>query len=219
ERGNVARNIFAHTAELGADLVMLTSHGRSGWREVVFGNIAQQVIQSGSVPVFVVRPDTARSTFEPKQIAVPLDGNPVHEPSLQLAAELAKYYSAALHLVLVVPTAGTLSPERAATGVLLPTSTRAVLELAEREAVDYLQGKVNELKEQKLKVSAEVERGAAAAKILEAAGRANADLYVLSTHGRAGLGAFWEGSVTPQVMMHARAPVLLLRVFGEERPH
>ena len=64
--------------------------------------------------------------------------------------------------------------------------------------------------------TAEVERGATASKILEAAERVGADLLVMATHGRAGLDAFWEGSVAPQVLTQAKAPVLLLRVEGPE---
>lgn len=216
ERGNVPKTIFAHTAELNADLVMLTSHGESGLRGLVFGSIAQQVLQSGKVPVFMVRPENAHSEFAPKTILVPLDSSELYEPALYLAAELAHYYGAALHLVVVVPTLSTLSPARAATGILLPSSTKAMLDLAQNGAVEYLQKKVNELKARGLTVSAEVERGATAAKILEAAQRTGVDLFVMATHGRAGLDAFWEGSVAPQILSHAKAPVLLLRVEGLE---
>ncbi len=216
ERGNVAKTIFAHTAELNADLVMLTSHGESGLRGIVFGSIAQQVLQSGRVPVFMIRPENARPDFAPKMILTPLDSSELYEPALYLAAELAHYYGAALHLVVVVPTMSTLSPTRAATGVLLPSSTKAMLDLAQNGAVEYLQKKIDELRGRELKVSAEVERGATAAKILEAAQRAGVDLFVMATHGRAGLDAFWEGSVAPKILSHAKAPVLLLRVEGPE---
>ncbi len=216
ERGDVAKTIFAHTAELDADLVMLTTHGENGLRGMLFGSIAQQVLQSGKVPVFILRPKTAPTEFAPKTVLVPLDSNAVHEPGLYFAADLARYYDAALHLVVVVPTMSTLSPERAATGTLLPTSTKVMLDLAQNGAVEYLQGKVNELKARGLRIDAEVERGATVAKILEAAERVDADLFVMASHGRAGLGAFWEGSVTPQVLSHAQAPVLLLRAEGPE---
>jgi nucleotide-binding universal stress UspA family protein len=216
ERGNVAKTIFAHTAELTADLVMLTSHGESGLRDMMFGNIAQQVLQSGRVPVFMLRPETAPAEFAPRMILVPLDSSALYEPALYLAAELARVYRAALHLVVVVPTLSTLSPARAATGTLLPSSTKAILDLAQNGAVEYLQKKVDELRAPGLNLSAEVERGAAASKILEAAQRAGADLFVMATHGRAGLDAFWEGSVAPTVLNQAKAPVLLLRVEGPE---
>ncbi len=216
ERGNVAKTIFAHTRELHADLVMLATHGESGLRGIVFGSIAQQVVQSGDVPVFMLRPEWTPAEFDPTVILVPLDGSEVHEPGLYLAAELARYYEAKLHLVVVVPTISTLSAERAATGVLLPTSTKAMLDLAQNGAVEYLEGKVHELRARGLTVTAEVGRGAPAAEVIQIASRSDAGLLVMGTHGRAGLSAFWEGSVTPQVMAQVHAPVLLLRVFGPE---
>ncbi len=216
ERGDVAKTIFAHTGEFHADLVMLTSHGESGLRGIVFGSIAQQVLQSGRVPVFMLRPESARPEFALERILVPLDSSALYEPALDLAADLAVRYGARLHLVVVVPTMGTLSPERAATGVLLPSSTKAILDLAQGGAVEYLQKKVNEYKARGLSISAEVERGATAPKILEVAQRASVDLFVIATHGRAGLDAFWQGSVTPKILSRAKAPVLLLRVEGPE---
>ena len=216
-RGDVAKTIFAHTAELDADLVLLTTHGGSGLRDIVSGNIAQQVIQSGAVPVLVLRPEIVRAEFVPGRILVPLDGSPAHEPALDLAAVLARDYGATLHLVVVVPTLGTLPPERAATGVLLPTSTKAILDLAQSGAVEYLQKQVDALKARGVTVSAEVARGDPATRILEAAQRGGTDLFVMATHGRAGLGAFWEGSVTPKVLGRAQAPVLLVRVEGSEQ--
>ena len=176
----------------------LTSHGASGLRGIVFGNIAADVLQSGKVPVFMVRSESAPAEFDPKKILVPLDSSALYEPALELAADLAGRYGAALHLVVVVPTMTTLSPERAATGVLLPSSTKAILDLAQDGAVEYLQKKVLEYKKRGLTITAEVERGDTAPKILEVAGRIPVDLLVMATHGRAGLDAFWQGSVTPK---------------------
>lgn len=216
ERGDVAKTIFAHTGELDTDLVMLTSHGASGLREIVFGSIAQQVLQSGRVPVYIERPESAHTEFKLEHILVPLDSSALYEPALDLAADLASRYNAALHLVVVVPTIGTLSPERAATGVLLPSSTKAILDLAHDGAVEYLQRKVTGFRERGLTISAEVERGDTAPKILQVAAKEPVDLLVMATHGRAGLDAFWQGSVAPKVLKGAKAPVLLLRVEGPE---
>jgi nucleotide-binding universal stress UspA family protein len=216
ERGDVPKTIFAHCGELNADLVALTSHGASGLRGIVFGSIAQQVLQSGQVPVFMERPESARPEFSLDNILVPLDSSTLYEPALDLAAELAARYGSALHLVVVVPTMSTLSPERAATGMLLPSSTKAILDLAQDGAVEYLQRKVLDFKARGLTVTAEVERGDTAPKILEVAGRRPVDLFVMATHGRAGLDAFWQGSVTPKVLSRAKSPVLLLRVEGPE---
>lgn len=218
QEANVARSIIEHVTELNADLIILCAHGSGGLRDVLIGNIAQQVIQRGTTPVFLVQPKTSdiAPTFDCRKILVPLDGTPNHEPALPVAAELAHVCDAALHLLTVVPTTGTLSAERAATGMLLPTTMSAVLDLAQRGAVEYLQETTARLLVDRLRASAEVARGDAAPTILDAAERTRADLIVLATHGRGNIDAFWAGSVTPRVLSRAIVPVLLVRMTGEE---
>ncbi len=212
----VAKGIFAHAEELRADLILLTSHGRGALREKVFGSIALQVLQSERIPVLMIRSESPqpRAEFQLDRILVPLDSSPLYEPALAVAAEIAQKFSASLNLMVVVPTLTTLSPERAATAALLPSSTRAILDLAQNGAADYLQSKLNWLESRGVNVSAAIERGDVVAKIVEATARA--ELLVMATHGRAGLDAFWSGSVAPRVIERVRAPVLLLKVRGDE---
>jgi nucleotide-binding universal stress UspA family protein len=61
-------------------------------------------------------------------------------------------------------------------------------------------------------VAAEVQRGAPADVIVKTADRAQADLIVLSTHGRSQMDAFWSGSVTPKVAGRTHVPLLLVPV-------
>jgi len=215
---DVAGSISEHIVELNADLIVLCAHGHGGWRDLLVGNIAQQVIQHGAAPVFFVRPHktSSVSSYECRRILIPLDGTPIHEPALPVAVEVARACHAVMRLITVVPTPTTLSAERAGAGLLLPTTMTAVLDLAQRGAVDYLQAKTKELLAGGLEASAEVVRGDRAVSILDAAQRAGADLIVLATHGRASMDAFWSGSVTPKVLSRSALPVLLVRVTGEE---
>ena len=54
--------------------------------------------------------------------------------------------------------------------------------------------------------------------ILEYAGRIDADLIVMGTHGRRGVGRFLLGSVAEQVVRLADCPVLTVGAAGEEAP-
>ena len=51
---NVAKMIVDQAAELGADLIVLSTHGHSGLREKLLGSIAQQVVHEGRVPVLLI---------------------------------------------------------------------------------------------------------------------------------------------------------------------
>lgn len=216
--GDVARGIFLHVDELRADLVLLADHGRSGVRGALLGSIAQQVLHSGRAPVLLVKASAGQAIapFACDKILVPLDGQEIYENSLNVAAEMAQACGAALRLITVVPTPGTLSAERSPGAMMLPSSTRAVLEVSAISAAKYLDEKAAALNARGIRASAQVERGEPSAKIVEARAKCAAALVVMATHGRAGVDAFWSGSVAPRVVDKVSVPVLLLRVTGAE---
>ncbi|HYL80689.1 MAG TPA: universal stress protein [Candidatus Acidoferrum sp.] len=54
--GQPAAEIIDHVAFEGADLVVVSTHGRSGLTRLVMGSVAEKVIRHATCPVFVVRP-------------------------------------------------------------------------------------------------------------------------------------------------------------------
>lgn len=208
---NVAGGIAEHVAELRPDLIVMCTHGKSGLRELVIGSIAQQVIARSRAPVFLVQPSPAPVRLE--RFLVPLDGNPEHDRTgLPAAAGLALATGAALHLFSVVYTLRTLPPQLSATGKMLPSATAVALNSSESASRDYLARQALPWQDQGIPVTIEVARGEPVQEILEAAQRAGCDLIVLATHGKAGMGAFWESSVAPQVIMGSKKPLLLAPV-------
>ncbi len=212
---DVARSITQNAKTLDAQLIILCAHGRSGLRDALVGSIAQQVIHQGATHVFLLRPGKI-DDWHCDRILLPLDSAPVHEPALPIAAEFARVFKAEIQVMTVVPTPSTLSAERAAASTFLPTTTNAVLDLAERGAADYIQKMVGKLTTDGFNAKGQVARGDAASEILGQAERSGANLIVLATHGRGSIEAFWAGSVTPQVIARAASPLLLVRVTGEE---
>lgn len=53
--GKPAEVICAHAVEVGADLVLIASHGRSGFQRAVFGSVAEKVLRLCPLPVMVVK--------------------------------------------------------------------------------------------------------------------------------------------------------------------
>jgi nucleotide-binding universal stress UspA family protein len=209
---DVAGSLVAHASELRPDLIVMCSHGRTGWRQRLFGSIAQKIINHCPVPVLLIQPGETGPTvsFRCKKMLVPLDGDPDHERGLAAAEDWARLCGAALHLAAVVPTPGTLGGEQAAAGRLLPLSMTALLDLDEASLAAYLQRHVQRLERAGLHVTAESERGDPAVLLIASAERVQADLIVLGTHGRAGLDAFWSGSLTPKVVSRTRIPLLMV---------
>jgi universal stress protein A len=51
-----------HAAKrLGADLIVMATHGRKGLRRLVLGSVAEQVVREAQCPVLTVRPQEARA--------------------------------------------------------------------------------------------------------------------------------------------------------------
>jgi nucleotide-binding universal stress UspA family protein len=214
EVSNVARSIASHADELGPDLIILCSHGVGGLRDFLVGSIAQQVIVLGETPVLLIHPpsEASKEPYQVKQILIPVDGDPEHEQVLPLANEFARMFQASAHLLMVVPTMGTLKGKNAATGKLLPVAMAAMLDLSEQDAQGYLSRLADTLKAEGISVAIEVARGDPAAEIAENANRIKAGLIILATHGKRGQGAFWAGSVAPKVCSLTRVPLLLMPV-------
>jgi nucleotide-binding universal stress UspA family protein len=210
---DVARGLVDHAVELGCDLIVMATHGSGGIRDVVTGNIAQQVLARGEVPVLLFRPDCAPggAPFGIARALVPLDGTPDAEKCLPQAAELARSWNARLLLLRVVPTARDLSGDQAALAALLPSATRATLEIEESAAVDYLRAKRAELAGNGVRVDVLLRRGDPKVVVPEETQRLGADVVVMATHGRAGLDAFWAGSIGSRVVERLCTPVLIVR--------
>jgi nucleotide-binding universal stress UspA family protein len=205
---DVPASIIEHAAESQSTLIVMSTHGRSGVRGLLYGNIAQKVVAQGAAPLLLVKPGAPE--FKVERLLVPLDPASLHDIGLPLAEELARAYEAELYLFSVIPTLGTLAGDEAAASTLLPATALALLDIQEENARVDLQGHLEELHKAGLRATARVARGDPGPVILQAAGELGADLIVLSTHRRAGAAAFWARSVAPQVANRASIPILLI---------
>jgi nucleotide-binding universal stress UspA family protein len=198
------------------DLVVLCAHGRSGLGRWLFGSIAQKVLAVGIAPVLMVLPTGGTEPRPPtlKQILLPLDGTPDAETALPLAADLARAMGGTMHLVLVVPTVGSLSGAMSSIARFSPKVTAELLESAGSDAIVYLNALASRLTTQGIAVETSIARDDPATAILDQAKRVRADLIVMATHGRAGMGGAWAGSVSNKVLARSPGPFLLIRAPG-----
>jgi nucleotide-binding universal stress UspA family protein len=216
---DVANSIVEHaTSEFEPDLIVTCTHGRGGMRDALFGSIAQQVVSQGKTPLLLIKPHMR--DFKLETILVPLDPDSIHDDGLPLTEKLAKSFGAELVLLSVVPTFGTLTGQEAAASSLMPGTAQAMLDIREETARTHLKEHVESLEKQGIRASAEVARGDPGPTIALTAGQSDCDMIVLSTHGKAGVGAFWARSVAPHVAQRTRIPLLLipLPLSGESRP-
>jgi nucleotide-binding universal stress UspA family protein len=212
----VATVIARQARALGADLIALTTHGRGGLRGLLFGRIAQQVLQQAERPTLVLRA-TERSVSllpeTPQHLLIPLDGSPASEHVLPFAWQLARCLAATVTLARVVPTLEHLSFSESAPAVFLPTATAALLELERQHAEQDLQH-LAATAPAGLPVTVVVRQGDVVAEL--AALATEVDLVVMTTHGRAGLPGWLAGSVAARLLERVTIPLLLVPIGRQE---
>ena len=149
-----------------------------------------------------------------KKILVPLDGSKLAEAALHHASELAQLMNAELTLLRVItPPLYVESPNDPMYSAIMVEGLRTL----QAEARDYLDRMVLSLRERGLTVSATAKNNSIVANTIFAhAEAAQADLIVMSTHGRSGLSRWLIGSVADKVVNGAKMPVLLIRPALEE---
>ena len=215
--GNVAESIATHAEEHNIDLIVLCTHGEGGMRDVIWGSIAQQVLQRTTLPILLTRAgDLSDAPFAPRTIMVPLDATAAAEAAIGPAVGLARCLGAATRLVVVVATPDTVSGQWRPTATMLPSVTRELLQVQEEQAVAYLDRLAGEIRSTGIEASGEVRRGDAVTELATDTGEHADGLVVVATHGRAGLQAIWSPSVAVRLLARTRAPVLLVRIVDAD---
>src|SRR4051812_30547203 len=100
--GDVAEQLVAATRQHGADLVLLTTHGRQGLARAWYGSVTEDVVAKSPVPVLVLRAGE-RLPLHFQTLLVPLDDSPGSAAALAIACA-ALVPSASLVLLRVIPT-------------------------------------------------------------------------------------------------------------------
>jgi len=186
------------------DLVVMTTHGRSGFSRWTMGSVADKVLRKTDTPLILIHPtaDGAPPT-EIDRIVIALDGSELAEAALPIAERLAKSLKATVHLVRV------MVPPAVIFGAAYQ-STLPVLEEMESYARQYLKTTAEKLRSTGLTTTAAVRIGIPAEVILAEACQPG-DIVVMSTHGRSGVDRWFLGSVADAVVRHGNIPVLVVR--------
>ena len=138
--GAAALNILDAVQEYQANLLVMSSHGRSGFTRWALGSVAEHVIRHAPVPIFLHRPREGEPLRKTSPVAlVALDGSPLAETALLPAAEvlaaLRSPQEGTLHLVRVVAPPVEI---RGATPSVQPTPLLEREDETLRTAEDYL---------------------------------------------------------------------------------
>lgn len=205
-----------------ADLIVMTTHGRSGLSRWVYGSVAEAVLSRSRVPVLLVRTNAlATASHRPAagaerpRLLVPLDGSAFAETAIAPAAELARAFDWTVTLLRVVTTTTPVVVDAELQRPFLPEN---LLQQARSDAELYLASVASSLRREGLRVQPCLRVGEAAEAILDECYASGASLVVMATHGRTGLGRLLYGSVAAEVLHRGTLPLLLVRPEGLKIP-
>ena len=210
EEGSPSAQILSGIRRYRADLVVMGTHGVSGFERLLLGSVTEKVVRKASCPVLTVPPRAqSRSRLPLRRILCPIDFSAPSAAALARALSMAQEAQAELLLVHVLewPIGG----EPAA----LPAFNLAEFHIyREKEAAAELEKLLPPSVRDWCTPSTHLVHGKPYEQILALAGDRGVDLIVIGVHGRGALDVALFGSTTNQVIRGARCPVLTIRSMG-----
>ena len=205
--GDAAEEILKYIDETDVDLVMMSTHGRSGGKAFSLGAVANKVVHASKVPVWLVpselREEIISDTLAKRPIVIPLSGSQMSEAAIPHARGMVEQREADSEIVLV----HAFPP---------PSTTMASLAMIEERDQElqrmgtYLDLQAESIRQGGIAARSVMLHGDPAASIIEFLKEEPAQLIVMATRGRRGLSRMVFGSVTEEVIHSIRKTPMLL---------
>ncbi|GER90690.1 hypothetical protein KDW_48520 [Dictyobacter vulcani] len=224
--GDVATMLLEMISRQSIDLVVMSSHGYTGYKLWTLGSVATKMVHHCPAPVFIQHEDNpfAFGTASNKlRLCVALDGSTLAEtsiaPALYLAAACAGPQQSEVHLLRVVKT---LDEDRVE--AFLKTHKLNLQNFLYDEAINYLKETSERLNKELaaklgVRVTWSVRQGRDIAQTIIHEVESNAAthhtsppyaLLALTTHGRSGIALWAVGSIAERIFHNTKQPLLVI---------
>jgi nucleotide-binding universal stress UspA family protein len=170
------------------DLIVMGSHGASGYEEMFIGSNAEKVVRSSEVPVLVIKNETAE--FKADKLVFASDFSDEIKKPFSKLVEFATIFNSHLDLVMINT----------------PNSFKSTA-VAEKIMNEFLEGTNFTNYSTHIYNDVNVEKG-----ILNYASSVDADLIGMCTHGRTGFSHFFNGSISEDLVNHTVRPVITFKI-------
>jgi nucleotide-binding universal stress UspA family protein len=217
EGRDVCDEMLRTAGRIGADVIVMGTHGRSGLQHLLLGSVAEKIVRNASRPVLLVPPAAAQ------------DGSPLDVPftrivcavdfagesrqAFRLALELAEEADAHLTLVHAIEVPPELQECVTGSEIDVPMVRAAADAAARQQLRDMVPADARTY----CKIHTDVRQGQASRAILQAAREHSATLIVMGVHGGNVFDRLIFGSNTHAVLRGARRPVLAVRAVPAKR--
>lgn len=178
-----------HGKKHNIDLIVMGSHGASGFKEMFIGSNTEKVVRTSDIPVLVIKRE--EQAFNPDKMVFASDFSDEIKAPFAKVVDFANSFNAKLHLVFV----NTPNDFR---------STHAAEKMIHNFAAGF---QFRNGYSAHIYNDVNVEKG-----ILHFSNSINADLIGMCTHGRKGLAHFFNGSISEDLVNHAVRPVVTFKI-------
>lgn len=188
KRHRIFEGINDACEENNCDMIIMGSHGATGFKEMFVGSNAEKVVRTAKIPVMVIKKH--HDDFIVKDFVFASDFKEDNIETYKKASRLARLLEATMHLLIVD----------------LPGKFHDHSEAKER-IKNFIEGSEYDDYTINVESANTVEKG-----ILSFCKSINADLIGISTHGRQGIAHFFNGSISEDIANHAKRPVVTFRI-------
>ena len=206
--GPVSSAIAEQVRRNPPELVVMSTHGRSGPSRLFLGSVADRLLRELHCPFVMAKPGSFGELPAIPRVLVPLDGSPLAESVIDAVARFFPCDRAILRLLRVVPPAEVppLSPS-----MPLPPVGPSLMEARLDAANAYLERTASKLRRMGWQVEHEVITDwQPSTAVLRAAADHRCDLIALATRGLGAVERMFLGSVADKVIQGAVTPVLVV---------
>jgi nucleotide-binding universal stress UspA family protein len=202
--GHPDDRLTAVATELGADLIVVGSHGRTGIRRWLAGSVAERVVRHATQSVLVARGEAPSGGYQ--RVVIGTDFSPSAERAFEHAIPML---APTARVDVVHGWSGPWSMPEAA--MLAYESMYGTVKGMLAEATQRITAMAREQGRPAVRVEGKLAEAAGAFALTEAASNIHADLVVVGSHGRRGVRRWIVGSVAEVTVRHAPCSVLVSR--------
>jgi nucleotide-binding universal stress UspA family protein len=212
--GNTAAEILDQATSMKADLLVIGTHGRSGFERFLLGSVAEKVLRKANCPVLTVPkrvPDAVPAgPVLYKRILCPVDFSDSSLHALTYAKSMAQEADGQLTVLHVVSHEFENTADLAITvydaGVTIGDSLKEREEALRQSLQEAVAGAT-----EFCNVESMITHGRPWREVLRIASERQSDLIVMGVQGRGAADLLFFGSTTQHVVREALCPVLTLR--------
>ncbi|NKE35335.1 universal stress protein [Natronococcus sp. JC468] len=207
-QGTPFHSIREYATRRELDVVAMGTKGRTGLDGVLLGSVTENVLRTARTPVLAVPPAAAESAIDDvafDQLLLPTDGSDGAAIATGWGIALATRLGSTVHAVYSVDTSRFFGSQE-------PGDLLEALERRGEEAVETVRERAAAAG---VSVSGTLVTGPPTDAVLTYAADRDVDLIVMGTHGRTGIGQWFLGSVTENVVREADVSVFCVPVSAE----